>query len=72
MFNSKALKQSKPTIAVTPRNPSTKLAIMPNSVPTQDRISERAYALYESRGRERGQDKQDWFRAELELSEAQN
>jgi hypothetical protein len=72
MFNSKTLKQKKPNVAVTPKNPPDKLAIMPGTVPTQDRISERAYELYESRGREPGQDKQDWFRAELEFSEVQN
>jgi hypothetical protein len=33
------------------------------------KIRERAYELYESRGREPGQDEQDWFRAEKELLE---
>jgi hypothetical protein len=30
-------------------------------------IRERAYQLYESRGREPGQDEQDWLRAEKEI-----
>ena len=30
-------------------------------------IRERAYQLYESRGREPGQEEQDWFRAEREF-----
>jgi len=67
MFDPKAVKQSKPSVAVTPKNSPAKLAMMPNTVPPQDRIRERAYELYESRGREPGQDEQDWFRAEREL-----
>jgi hypothetical protein len=43
------------------------LAMMPNTAPRQDMIRERAYELYESRGREPGQAEQDWFRAEREL-----
>ena len=38
-----------------------------DSVPSQDMVSARAYELYENRGREPGQDAQDWFRAEREL-----
>ena len=82
MFDPNSLKQSKPeqsrpeqsrpeqsrsAVALTPKNAPAKLAIMASSVPTQDKIRERAYELYESRGREPGQDEQDWFRAENEL-----
>ena len=67
MFDPKALKQSKPNVAVTPKNSPVKLAMMPNTAPPQDMIRERAYELYESRGREPGQDEQDWLRAEREL-----
>jgi hypothetical protein len=82
MFDPKSLKQSKPeqsrpeqsrpeqsrpAVALTSKNPPAKLAIMASPVPTQDKIRERAYELYESRGREPGQDEQDWFRAENEL-----
>jgi hypothetical protein len=45
--------------------------MMPNNALPQDKIRERAYELYESRGREPGQDEQDWFRAEKELLEQQ-
>ena len=38
----------------------------------QDRIRERAYELYESRGREPGQDEQDWLRAEKGVSNRSN
>jgi hypothetical protein len=67
MFDPKASKQSKPNVAVAPKNSPAKLAMVPNTVPPQDRIRERAYELYESRGREPGQDEQDWLRAEREL-----
>jgi hypothetical protein len=43
---------------------------MPDTVLTKDKISGRAYELYESRGREPGQDWQDWFRAEQEIPQA--
>jgi hypothetical protein len=67
MFDPKALKQSKPTVAVTPKDSPVKLTTMPNTALPQDMIRERAYQLYESRGREPGQEEQDWFRAEKEL-----
>ena len=40
---------------------------MPSAVPNQDLIRARAYELYERRGREPGQDEQDWLRAEQEI-----
>jgi hypothetical protein len=40
----------------------------PPSAPLQKEIRERAYELYESRGREPGQDEQDWLRAEREIA----
>lgn len=43
---------------------------MPDILPSQDRIRARAYELYESRGRENGQDERDWFRAEQEILKA--
>jgi Protein of unknown function (DUF2934) len=63
---------------ITPKQPQAKIVAGPKSspgrvttrqaaVPPQDRIRERAYQLYESRGREPGQDEQDWFRAEQEI-----
>jgi hypothetical protein len=67
MFDPKALKQSKPNLAVTPKDSPLKLAMTPNTVPSQDMIRERAYDLYESRGRQPGQEEQDWLRAEREF-----
>ena len=70
MFDPKVLKQAKQN-AVTAKNSPAELAMMPNNALPQDKIRERAYELYESRGREPGQDEQDWFRAEKELLEQQ-
>jgi hypothetical protein len=67
LYDPKTLKQSKPTLAVIPKDSPAVLAIVPHTVPAQHRIRARAYELYESRGREPGQDEQDWFRAEREL-----
>jgi hypothetical protein len=67
MFDPKAVKQSKPNVAGTPKDSPIKVATMPNTAAPQDMIRERAYQLYESRGREPGQEEQDWFRAEREL-----
>jgi hypothetical protein len=46
------------------KQPQPKTVIAPKSLQT---ILERAYELYESRGCEPGQDKQDWLRAENEI-----
>ena len=43
---------------------------MPNAVCSEEMIRARAYDLYESRGREPGQDEQDWLRAEQEINGA--
>jgi hypothetical protein len=67
MYDPKSLKQSKPTVAVAPKSSPARLAMMSNTLPPPDRIRERAYELYESRGREPGQHEQDWLRAESEL-----
>jgi hypothetical protein len=67
MFVPKAHKQSKSNLPVTPKNSAPKLALMPDTVPSQDRIRERAHQLYETGGREPGQDERDWFRAEQEI-----
>jgi len=60
--------QTQPTSKIVLRPSSTgTVAMMPDTVLSQDRIRERAYELYENRGREPGQDEQDWFRAEREV-----
>ena len=39
---------------------------------TDEDIAQRAYALYEARGREEGHDLDDWLQAERELFEEQS
>ena len=36
--------------------------------PTYEEIARHAYALYQARGRDHGQDATDWFRAEREIA----
>jgi hypothetical protein len=67
MSSLKTQKQPQPRIAVGPKGSPGKVAMMPDTVPSQDRIRERAYQLYEGRGREPGQDEQDWLHAEREM-----
>jgi hypothetical protein len=57
-------KQPMPKIVAGPKSIPGKVAMM---IPSQDRIRERAYELYESRGCKPGRDEQDWLRAEQEI-----
>ena len=65
MISPKAQAQSQ--IVANPRVPPGKIVVMPDAVSAQDRIRERAYELYEARGREPGQAEEDWFHAEKEI-----
>jgi hypothetical protein len=67
MINSSAGKQPKPTTVVEPKKFPERMTALPNAVPSEEMIRARAYDLYESRGREPGQDEQDWLRAEQEI-----
>jgi hypothetical protein len=69
VFDPKTQKQPKPNNVVAPKSSPApaKVAMMPDAGPSQDIIKERAYELYEARGREPGQDEQDWLRAEQDL-----
>ena len=66
LISPKIQTQPQPKI-VGPKSSPSNVAMMPDTVPTQDRIRERAYELYEGRGREPGQDEQDWVHAEQEI-----
>ena len=70
MISPKTQRQPQPNDAVSSKGSPAKVAMMPNA-PSHDTIRERAYELYESRGREPGQDEQDWLRAEHEILNAQ-
>jgi len=67
MISAKANKELQLKIVVGPKPSLSKVAMMPDTVLSRDRIRERAYELYEGRGREPGQDEQDWFHAEQEI-----
>jgi len=67
MIAPKAQTQPRPKIVVDPKHDSGAVATMPDKVPSPDRIRERAYELYEGRGREPGREEQDWLRAEQEI-----
>jgi Protein of unknown function (DUF2934) len=67
MIDPKASKQPKPDSVAGPEKFSGKMAIIPHTAGSQEMIRARAYELYESRGREPGQDEQDWFHAEQEI-----
>lgn len=66
MIDPNAHRQPKP-ILDTPKRIPAKTAMMRDSVPLEDKIRERAHQLYESRGRQPGQDREDWLRAEQEI-----
>ena len=59
--------KQKPTTLASPKSTPPKVTFLPDQVPLHDRIRERAYELYESRGRENGTEEQDWLRAEQEI-----
>jgi hypothetical protein len=63
MIDTQVNKQSQAQSIAGPKNSTDS---MPAATSSQDRIRERAYELYESRGCEPGQHEQDWLRAEQE------
>jgi len=67
MASPKAHTQPKQTTVVVPKSSPGNVRMMPDTVLSQDTIRQRAYELNQSRGREPGQDEQDWFRAEQEI-----
>jgi len=68
MIDPKHQKQRQPNNAVAMKSAPAKV-VMIAKAPSHEAIRERAYELYEGRGREPGQDEQDWFRAEREILE---
>jgi Protein of unknown function (DUF2934) len=65
MYNANAAKNPKATVPIK----QGKISTVPASEasPSHDSIRDRAYELYEQRGREDGREQQDWFRAEQEM-----
>jgi hypothetical protein len=68
MISPRTQEQPQRKIVADPKSSPAKVAMMPHPVPSQVAIRARAYELYENRGREPGQDEQDWLRAEQEIS----
>jgi hypothetical protein len=67
MIDTQVNKQVQSKTVAVPKNPSDGAVKLLAALPSQDRIRERAYELYESRGREPGKHEQDWFGAEQEI-----
>ncbi len=67
MISPKIQEKPQPKMSAGPKSSPGKVAMMPDTVSSQDRIRERAYEPYEGRGRGPGQDEQDWSRAEREV-----
>lgn len=67
MIDPKASKRPNPNTFIDSKSSPGKMAVMPETVRSQEMIRARAYELYEGRGREPGQDEQDWFLAEQEI-----
>ncbi|MBZ5569242.1 MAG: DUF2934 domain-containing protein [Acidobacteriia bacterium] len=67
MYDFRPSPKPKPTTFASPKSTPPKKTSIPATVPSPNRIRERAYELFESRGREHGQAEQDWLRAEQEM-----
>jgi hypothetical protein len=67
MLDSKTQKPQKIDNVAVSKGLPARVATMAAPAPSQGTIRERAFELYESRGREPGQDEQDWFLAEREI-----
>ena len=50
------------------RNCLASVTSEPQDLELEDQIRQRAYELYEERGREDGHEQEDWFRAEEEIT----
>lgn len=57
----------KPKTLTLPKQSLSRVASPSDARGLENKIRERAHQLFESRGREHGQDKQDWTQAEHEI-----
>ncbi len=67
MFDPKASQNQKPTTLPRKSTPPTIIPSAPKAAPSHHEISQRAYELYESGGRQDGGDQRDWLAAEQEI-----
>ena len=51
-----------------PKKLPTSVTSEPQDLELEDQIRQRAYELYEVRGREDGHEQEDWFRAKEEIT----
>jgi hypothetical protein len=58
---------AKPKTLMVSKATSTRMVPVSDAAGLENTIRERAYQLYEGRGREPGQDQQDWVQAEHEI-----
>lgn len=43
------------------------ISAAPDPIPMEEQVRQRAYELFEARGREHGHDREDWLQAEAEM-----
>jgi Protein of unknown function (DUF2934) len=67
MSDSRSSTPPKPKILTVPKQALSHVAPPSDARGRENKIRERAHQLFESRGREHGQDKQDWTQAEHEI-----
>jgi hypothetical protein len=67
MLDSHASAAQKPKAPGVQKQPSSRVATLPDAGKLESKIRERAHQLFENRGREHGHDKQDWTQAEHEI-----
>jgi hypothetical protein len=67
VYDPSVSRKKKPLTLARPKSTPTNATSRPGTVSLHNQIRERAYELYESRGKENGNDEQDWLRAEQEF-----
>jgi ABC-type tungstate transport system permease subunit len=69
MIVSNVKKQAKinKVVVVSPQASDAKTATLSKVSAAQERIKERAFAIFEKRGSKHGHDLQDWFHAESQI-----
>jgi hypothetical protein len=58
---------SMPEVTAAPQIRKSTGSVVPTPIDLEAQIRQRAYELYEERGRTPGQETEDWFRAEREV-----
>ena len=69
MISPKTQKRPQPSNVIDTSKKFPPKVVTMTDVLSQEKIRERAYELYEGRGREPGRDEQDWLCAEQEIVE---